>query len=41
MEDSLALLGKSKDDISIRVKWLNMEDVYFNGTKNYIRIIKR
>lgn len=39
-EDCLTLLGKSLSDISLRQHWLNFEDVYFKGTKNYIRIIK-
>lgn len=38
LEDAFKLLNKTKYDISQRVKWLNFEDIFFNKTRNYIRI---
>lgn len=37
----LKALGKTEADITQRVKWLNMEDVFFKDTKDYIRIIHK
>lgn len=39
LEEGMELLGVTEEDIKQRVPWSNMEDVYFKGTKNYIRII--
>jgi hypothetical protein len=39
LSDGLKSLGKTEDDIIQRVKWLNMEDIFFEDTKDYIRII--
>jgi len=38
-EKAVELLNVNPEDEKTRVKWLNIEDVYFKGTKNYIRII--
>jgi hypothetical protein len=37
--DGLKCLGKTELDIAERVKWLNIEDIFFHGTKDYIRIV--
>ena len=39
LEEGLSLLGKTEQDIKQRLKWCNYEDVFFHGTKDYIRII--
>lgn len=37
-EKALSVLGVTEADERHRVMGLNCEDVYFNGTDNYIRI---
>ncbi len=39
-KDALGTLNQTEGNISTRVKWMGYEDVFFKGTKNYIRIIK-
>lgn len=39
LSEGLKVLGKKESDIINRVKWLNMEDLFFAGTEDYIRII--
>lgn len=38
LEEALKILGKREEHISQKVDWLNYTDVYFKGTKDYIRI---
>lgn len=38
IEKAYSLLEQTKHNIKQRVKWLNFEDTFFNGTNNYIRI---
>lgn len=40
LKEALELLNQTLHNVKMRVEWLNMEDIYFNDTKNYIRIIK-
>jgi hypothetical protein len=37
-EAGFKLLKKTEYDVSLRHKWLNFEDIYFNKTKDYIRV---
>jgi hypothetical protein len=39
LKEGLRSLGKTEQDIVQRVRWLNMEDIFFSGTKDYIRVI--
>lgn len=41
LDDALTLLNQTLDNVKVKVNWLNMEDLYFNDTKNYIRIINK
>lgn len=35
------ILGKKASDVSARVKWLNVEDIFFKNTKPHIRIVTK
>jgi hypothetical protein len=39
LSEGLELLNKTESDISLRVSWCNMEDIFFEGTNDYIRVI--
>lgn len=41
LDEALLLLNQTLHNVKTRVKWLNMEDIYFNDTKDYIRIINK
>jgi hypothetical protein len=38
IEKAYSLLKQTEHNIKQRVKWNNFEDIFFNDTKNYIRI---
>jgi hypothetical protein len=38
IDEALKILGKSLDDVYLKHDWLNLVDLYFVGTNNYIRI---
>lgn len=41
LEEGLKILGKTEDDISLRVPWMNFEDIFFEKTNDYIRVINQ
>jgi hypothetical protein len=40
LNEALTLLNQTLDNVKVKINWLNIEDIYFNNTQNYIRIIK-
>lgn len=39
LDRAYSLLSQTEHNIKQRVKWCNFEDIYFNDTNNYLRII--
>lgn len=38
IDDALKQLGKSLNEVYLKVDWLNQVDLYFTGTNDYLRI---
>lgn len=38
IDDALKQLGKGLNEVYLKVDWLNQVDLYFTGTKDYLRI---
>lgn len=39
IEKAYSLLKQTEHNIKQRVSWSNYEDIYFHGTKDYVRVI--
>lgn len=39
IEQALKILDKTHNDVYLKLDWLNCVDLFFVGTKNYIRIV--
>jgi len=38
LERALTIIGKQKNEVYLRVNWLNYTDLFFRDTSNYIRV---
>ena len=38
LEEALLFISKSENDIYLKVNWLHLTDLFFIGTKDYIRV---
>ena len=39
IDEALKILGKSFNEIYLNVEWINCVDLFFIGTKDYLRIV--
>lgn len=38
IDEALLILGKSLEEVYLKVEWLNQVDLFFVGTDDYLRI---
>jgi len=38
LEEGLKILGKTENEVTIKVDWLDFTDIFFKDTNNYLRV---